>query len=213
MIWQSFHSLLRDSSRNSQKILEWKVLQAGGPCPCTGTVPACKTPPFQLLQDRAPGRAPQAPGLIHPKKTKPGNPPACPCISGCVSRRRGWAGDKRVCSRYRTPKVKGFRSHWQIILQADATGLLADWAAHKVSVSRSDPKNRPLDTSQSGWVCGCHTPHGPAPPDPARTQCAQVRPSGGETGISWVQSSVLWGPGCGDQRTPFHLVSGAAETS
>ena len=169
-MWQSYHSLLRDSSRNSQKILEWKVLQAGGPCPCTGTMPACKTPPFQLLQDRAPGWAPQAPGLIHPKETKPGNPPACPCVSGRVSRLRGWAGDKRVCSRYRTPKVKGFRSHWQIILQADATGLLADWAAHKVSVSRSDPKNRPLDASQSGWVCGRHTPHGPAPPDPARTQ-------------------------------------------
>ena len=118
MMWQSFHSLLRDSSRNSQKILEWKVLQAGGPCPCTGTMPACKTPPFQLLQDRAPGRAPQAPGLIHPKETKPGNPPACPWVSGRVSRLRGWAGDKRVCSRYRTPKVKGFRSHWQIILQA-----------------------------------------------------------------------------------------------
>ena len=57
----------------------------GAPYPCTGTVPACKTPPFQLFQDRAPGRAPQAPGLIHPKKTKPGNPPACPLVGGRVS--------------------------------------------------------------------------------------------------------------------------------
>ncbi|EPY89441.1 dual specificity phosphatase DUPD1 [Camelus ferus] len=35
----------------------------------------------------------------------------------------------------------------------------------KVSVSRSDPKNRLLDASRGGWVCSRHTPHGPAPPD------------------------------------------------
>lgn len=50
----------------------------------------------------------------------------------------------------------------------------------------------------SGWVCGRHTPHRPAPPDPARTQCAQVRPPGGETGISLGFSQVFFGvPGVG----------------
>jgi hypothetical protein len=80
----------------------------------------------------------------------------------------GWTRDKSVWPRYSASWVKGFRSHWWIILQANATGLLSDWTALKVSVSRSDPKNRFSDASRGGSVCGCHTPHGPVPLDPAR---------------------------------------------
>lgn len=197
-MWQSFHSLLGDSSTNSQKILEWRVLQSGGPLPLHRHCASLQNAPIPAI----PGQSPrQGPAGTWPHPSQENKARKSPCLSPRWWPRvllRGWAGDKRVCSRYRTPRVKGFRSHWQIILQADATGLLTDWAAHKVSVSRSDPKNRLLDASQSGWVCGRHTPHRPAPPDPARTQCAQVRPSGGETGISLGFSQVFFGvPGVG----------------
>lgn len=135
--------------------------------------------------------------LSIPRKQSWQTPLPVPALGGHVSCLRRRAPDGRVGSRCRAPKVKAFRSHWHIILQADATGLFPDWAAHKVSVSRSDPKNRLLDASGGGRVCGCHTPHRPAPPAPARPQHTQVRPFGGEADASWVQSSSLrawvWG--------------------
>ena len=173
------------------------VSSLGAPNLPTGPTLAGKPPLFQSFWNRVQGRAPQTPGLLHPKNTKLGNPPVCPRPDSHVSCLCGWARDKRVGSRYRSPKVKGFRSHWHIILQTDATGLFSDRAARKVSVSRSDPKNRLLDASRGGRVCSCHTPHRPAPPDPARPQRTQVRTFGGEADSSWVQSSVLWGSGCG----------------
>lgn len=120
-------------------------------------------------------------------------------LGGHVSRLCHWARDERVGSRDRAPKVEGFRSHWPITLQADATGLFPDWAALKVSVSRSNPKNRFLDASGGGRECGCHTPHRPAPPDPARPQHTQVRPFGGDADTCHVPSCSL-GLGVGARR-------------
>lgn len=182
---------------NSWKRLEWRVLLQSGcsqashrlciswqTCSsCSGTKP--RAGPHRHL------------ALSIPRKQSWQTPLPVPALVGHVPCLRRRAPDGRVGSRWRAPKVKAFRSHWHIILQADATGLFPDWAAHKVSVSRSDPKNRLLDASGGGRVCGCHTPHRPAPPAPARPQRTQVRPFGGEADASWVQSSSLrawvWG--------------------
>lgn len=50
-----------------------------GACnPPTGSPLAGKPPLFQLFWHKAQGRAPRTPGLIHLKRTKLGNSPACP---------------------------------------------------------------------------------------------------------------------------------------
>ena len=200
-MWHSFHPLSRDGSTNSQKRLEWRVLQAG----CPPTLPQALCQWAKLPRSSCSRTEPWAELSSHlgssiPRKQSWEIPPACPRPGACVSCLCRRARDKRVGSRYRTPEVKGFRSHWQIILRADATGLFSDWAAHKVSVSRSDPKNRLLDASRGGWVCGCHTSHGPAPPDLARTRCAQVSPSGGRLAPLGSNQMFFGGLGVGIRR-------------
>ncbi|XP_049553210.1 uncharacterized protein LOC125961093 isoform X1 [Orcinus orca] len=198
MMWHSFQPLSRDGSTNSQKRLEWRVLQAG----CPPTLPQALCQWANLPRSSCSRTEPWAGLSSHlassiPRKQSWEIPPACPRPGACMSCLCSRARDKRVGSRYRTPEVKGFRSHWQIILRADATGLFSDWAAHKVSVSRSDPKNRLLDASRGGWVRCCHTPHGPAPTDLARTWCAKAGRrrcyphSAGEEAEAWLAWSDI----------------------
>lgn len=197
--------LPRDSCPNFWKRLEWRVLlQSGCSQPshmlCVG---------WQTSHSSCSGPKPRAGPHGHlsssiPRRQSWEIPLPVPALGGHVSCLCHWARDNYVGCRYRAPKVKGFRSHWHIILQADATGLFPDWAAGKVSVSRSDPKNRLLDASGGGRVCGCHPPHRPAPPDPARPQRTQVRPFGGEADTSRVQSS-FWGAWVWGLEDPFPL--------
>lgn len=53
-----------------------ELSRLGAPDPPTGSAPVHKPLLSQLFQDRAQGRALQTPGLVRPKKTKLGNPPA-----------------------------------------------------------------------------------------------------------------------------------------